>query len=1052
MTTFSGPYTEPSVRVIRLRALGQCVVEIGEHQVTPESDVLFALLLFLSMSAGRAVTRAELLDLFWPESSPSSARHRLRQALYQLKKLGAPLATPDSIVNVRAADVEIDYIVGARSRQALTMAVSESSPLEFLPHYAPTFSVPFARWVQGERDRMRASLRRHLLDVIADARVRGDHAPIIVLARACLDLDPLNGEATFALAEALAVRGNRAEALAVLDQYRAERTTEHDESSRAALALRKRIVESARRRPYDASRQAELVGRAEIVNEMSAWISTDAQARTVLALSGEAGIGKTRLLNECARIGGVHGFRCVEYRPGANGEERPLAGLLDLLPQLLALPGAVGCSTESYGRLTELTRGVHADSSIPEDTTDSAFRFATLRRSVLDLIEAVLVECGILLVLDDAHALDRPTLEILLDATRCAEHRLAVLTAMRPVGATAALLEARPDVRLVRVPRLDAAASRLVVSRDLPAHVVAERAKLIDWAVDLANGNPFFLVELSAHCGGDDPGESLPDSLQIALERKLDALSANARLVVQACAVLAQNATLARLETMLALPPHATASALSELELAGLIASREGRVGCRHDLIADAVLRGLGGTLGSYMHRRCAVVLDQELRSSPVASLAWDCALHFDAAGENARAFDVTILIAEQLLSLGLPQPSADLCTRAERYCKTAAQDAHRLLHLSHANRLLDDWTGVIGALERRRSLLRARSSRLEPYSDDEIALFEARWWRDYDGRVLRPVIRRLHDKRAPALHRLQVGVIGLIVADNHQRRVDAQRIAEAIESIHVLTPREHTERARARLVYNAAFGNLDIAVSEAALVVEAARVGDSSAALLRALRWSSIPLKFVGNTAAAIDALREAYSRAARLGLRSETWHAAEYLADLATDCEDIDFAREWAPLCLQIAKAQPTHTAKMFLSMYVMSRLALMESDLRKARKLLDDAQAHLGNPILRTRIHESVIAMDVLLLCRTPGADVPRSVIATLRRLHMRTRGCGVRDFELGALLNGLIATNRRAEARELRDTYLQSLRRSRLPLHSVLRDAGALLSFDGPNDSS
>src|SRR5204863_126195 len=107
------------------------------------------------------------------------------------------------------------------------------------------------------------------------------------------------------------------------------------------------------------------------------------------------------------------------------------------------------------------------------------------------------------------------------------------------------------------------------------------------------------------------------------------------------------------LETVLALPPHATASALSELEQAGLIASRDGRVGCRHDLIADAVMRGIGGTLGSYMHRRCAVVLDQELRSSPVASLAWDCALHWEAASEPARALDLMGLIVDQLLSHG---------------------------------------------------------------------------------------------------------------------------------------------------------------------------------------------------------------------------------------------------------------------------------------------------------------------------------------------------------------------------------------------------------------
>ena len=75
-------------------------------------------------SGGKAVPRSELLQLLWPDSTPDSARHRLRQALYQLKKLGAPLTTPSAAVNLRASEVEIDYIAAGRDRQALTTSVS----------------------------------------------------------------------------------------------------------------------------------------------------------------------------------------------------------------------------------------------------------------------------------------------------------------------------------------------------------------------------------------------------------------------------------------------------------------------------------------------------------------------------------------------------------------------------------------------------------------------------------------------------------------------------------------------------------------------------------------------------------------------------------------------------------------------------------------------------------------------------------------------------------------------------------------------------------------
>jgi hypothetical protein len=225
--------------------------------------------------------------------------------------------------------------------------------------------------------------------------------------------------------------------------------------------------------------------------------------------------------------------------------------------------------------------------------------------------------------------------------------------------------------------------------------------------------------------------------------------------------VLGVHSSLGRLEAMLGLAPHLAAQGLSELESAGLIALRDGSVACRHDLITDAVLRSINSTLGSYLHRRCAALLDQELSGSPSASLAWDCARHWDAAEEPARALELTSLIADQLLYLGLPKEAADLCARAERYCRTPEQHAERLLRVSRAHRLLYDWEGVVQSLDERRVLLAGTQTPVDRYSDDEISLFEARWWRDCDGQFLRPAVKRVLDHRAPTLHRLQMRCSG---------------------------------------------------------------------------------------------------------------------------------------------------------------------------------------------------------------------------------------------------------------------------------------------------
>ena len=240
---------------------------------------------------------------------------------------------------------------------------------------------------------------------------------LFLFRRACRSLDPLNTEATIALAEALAVRGDSADAVAVLDQYLDDLDPLRDTTTRLVLELRAGLSGRSTTGYLRSELQPPLVGRGEILRDLAEWIAGRESRPRVVAFVGEAGIGKTRLMNEAGRIATVHGIRCVEYRSSTCGEERSLVGRLDLLPLFLSLPGAVGCAPESYAMLSALARGVRAEGSIPQDIAESAFRFASIRRAVGDLFEAILPECEVLVSVDDAHTLDRQTFEILLDAS-----------------------------------------------------------------------------------------------------------------------------------------------------------------------------------------------------------------------------------------------------------------------------------------------------------------------------------------------------------------------------------------------------------------------------------------------------------------------------------------------------------------------------------------------------------------------------------------------------------------------------------------------------------
>src|ERR1700733_14317414 len=74
--------------MLRLKSLGQTIIEANEALVTPSAETIFATSLYLIMEAGRPIGRDELTQLVWPGVSEAQAQHGLRQELYKLKSYG----------------------------------------------------------------------------------------------------------------------------------------------------------------------------------------------------------------------------------------------------------------------------------------------------------------------------------------------------------------------------------------------------------------------------------------------------------------------------------------------------------------------------------------------------------------------------------------------------------------------------------------------------------------------------------------------------------------------------------------------------------------------------------------------------------------------------------------------------------------------------------------------------------------------------------------------------------------------------------------------------
>ena len=280
----------------------------------------------------------------WPGAAGPAARANLRTAVWALRKAVGDdaLITSRSAVGLRPEAITVDLADGQRRAAAGDVAAAAAlCRSELLPGYAED-------WAETARRRQRAELAETLAARSAAAERDGDAASAARWSRLRCELDPLDEAAHADLVRQLAAAGDRAGALVagreVTDRLRAELSVRPGPSLRAALAeARGAGVPGAApfRGPVTvlgslgAFGSRPLYGRAaELRTLMAAWTAARAGHGRVVLITGEAGIGKTRLVAELARRAENAGARTAIGAGVDVGGAAPLATWQELVPQL----------------------------------------------------------------------------------------------------------------------------------------------------------------------------------------------------------------------------------------------------------------------------------------------------------------------------------------------------------------------------------------------------------------------------------------------------------------------------------------------------------------------------------------------------------------------------------------------------------------------------------------------------------------------------------------------------------------------------------------------
>jgi DNA-binding CsgD family transcriptional regulator len=372
------------------------------------------------------------------------------------------------------------------------------------------------------------------------------------------------------------------------------------------------------------------VGREREQEAVATFLAAAASGTAVLAVDGEAGIGKTTLCRYAVRLAREAGTTVLEARPGEAERGMSFAVLTDLL---------AGLPDEAFDALPGPQREPLLVASLRGTPTSTAPDPRAIGTGLAALLAARLAAGPALLLVDDEQWVDPPSHAALTFALR----RLGAGTV--PLGLLVARRgEAGGDLRGALV---DPAWRRSLTLRGLSAgalfHVLKRelgetlsRPALMR-VTEASGGNPYFAVELaraSLHESGGAPLR-VPDSLQAVTAARLARLSDAGR--DAAVAVAASNRPTPELLAALGMT-----AGLDEAERAGVVRLAAGRVLFSHPLLASAALDLIPAARLRALHRRLAdQVADPEARArhSALATPGVDAAVAaaLDVAGRSAE-------------------------------------------------------------------------------------------------------------------------------------------------------------------------------------------------------------------------------------------------------------------------------------------------------------------------------------------------------------------------------------------------------------------------------
>jgi DNA-binding SARP family transcriptional activator len=672
---------------VEFKVLGPLEVLDGGRPVAITAPKQRAMLAVLLVSANQVVPLDRMIEQLWGDEPPPRAMAALQVYVSSLRRAFEPHRPPRSPGRVLLSKppgyvlvVDDDGFDAARFTTGIAaargrLAMGDPTAAKHLldgalalwrgPGYAEFADEPFA---QAEASRL------EVLRIIAlETRAEADLALGRQVAVAS-ELEGLTAQHPFreglwaSYLLALYRSGRQVEALRA---YQRCRTTLTEElgigpgpalrrlevailAQDASLDWRPERPDPLRTRPLTAPpgvRRADagiaLVGRsAELRRLRAAWGDVSTGRGACVLVSGEAGIGKTRLVEELAVAvaatgGDVAWGRCQE------GEDLPafwpwsqvVRSLLALHPPEAAADALREAALEPADLMPLGPRRSDGGSAEPPPLADPGAARFRLHQAVSAVVTALASERPLVIILDDLHWADEATLHLLCNlAPEVALARVLLIATYRDEE----VVDDHPLVEILASLARRAKPERVVLdglSRNEVASLVRAAAGreadpgVVERVYRRTNGNPFFVGEvvrfLVAEDALDDPtagkDDEVPTGVRDVIRRRLARLPEATNAVLAIAAVVGPEFDLTVVEAVCGTLGDDVLDALEPARLGGVIAESPRSVHhCRfsHALLHETLYGGMGPLRRARVHARVADALEAGCGPTDAVELA----------------------------------------------------------------------------------------------------------------------------------------------------------------------------------------------------------------------------------------------------------------------------------------------------------------------------------------------------------------------------------------------------------------------------------------------